>query len=522
MRRYTLGVMTGLIFVTAIAAAQPFPTSVQLAVNQLTTGVTPFSVIRAVANGYLNFGATSGVNGYGLRDNSGTIQFKQSGGSWVSLPASGTFPTDAPYVTQTADADLPNAFALGFLPTALLVNTTTTGVPTAYAGTTCTNQFPRSLSAIGAATCASVSLSADVTGTVGVGNGGTGLTAGTSGGILGFTASGTLASSTALTANALILGGGTGATPSALGSLGTTTTLLHGNAAGAPTFGAVVLTTDVSGILPATNGGTGNGFFAISGPASSTKTFTFPNATATVLTDNVAVTAAQGGTGQSSYTTGDLLYASAGTTLSKLADASTGNALIAGGVGVAPSYGKIGLTTHVSGTLAATNGGTGFASYTTGDLIYANSSTSLARLADVAVGSVLVAGGVGTAPAWSTGPQVASLKLGANLLLSSTAPTVGSGFGTSPVITGTASSFRINVGTGGTATDGVLTLPTATTGWNCHVDNLTATAANRGDQRTVQTASTTTSVTIQNQTISTGVALAWTASDVVSGLCAAY
>jgi len=38
---------------------------------------------------------------------------------------------------------------------------------------------------------------------------------------------------------------------------GTTTTVLHGNASGAPTFGAVSLTADVSGTLPNTNGGTG-------------------------------------------------------------------------------------------------------------------------------------------------------------------------------------------------------------------------------------------------------------------------
>lgn len=73
-----------------------------------------------------------------------------------------------------------------------------------------------------------------------VSNGGTALASGTSGGILGFTASGTIASSVALTANAIVLGGGAGATPTVLGSLGTTTTLLHGNAAGAPTFGQVV------------------------------------------------------------------------------------------------------------------------------------------------------------------------------------------------------------------------------------------------------------------------------------------
>jgi hypothetical protein len=37
---------------------------------------------------------------------------------------------------------------------------------------------------------------------------------------------------------------------------GTTTTVLHGNAAGAPTYGAVSLTTDVTGTLPIANGGT--------------------------------------------------------------------------------------------------------------------------------------------------------------------------------------------------------------------------------------------------------------------------
>ena len=38
---------------------------------------------------------------------------------------------------------------------------------------------------------------------------------------------------------------------------GTSTTVLHGNASGAPTFGAVSLTADVSGTLPIANGGTG-------------------------------------------------------------------------------------------------------------------------------------------------------------------------------------------------------------------------------------------------------------------------
>ncbi len=68
---------------------------------------------------------------------------------------------------------------------------------------------------------------------------------------------------------------------------------------------------------------------------------------------------ARGGTGLASYAVGDLIYASAGTTLAKLAGVATGNALISGGVTTAPSWGKIDLTAHVSGILPSTAGGTG-------------------------------------------------------------------------------------------------------------------------------------------------------------------
>lgn len=522
MRRFIFGLFLGLLVVTTLAYAQPFPTSVQLAINQLTTGVTPFTNLRNTASAYINWGATSGSSGYGLRDNGGTIEAKNSGGSWLALPTSSTLPTNSSYILETADVNLPNAFALGALTNGLLVNTTTTGVPSIYAGTSCVNQFPRSLSSLGVATCATVTLTTDVTGILPVANGGTGLASGTSGGVLAYTASGTLASSAALTANAIVLGGGAGVVPTVLGSLGTATTLLHGNAAGAPTFGAVVLTTDVSGILPAANGGTGNGFFAVSGPTTATKTFTFPDANATVLTSNTAVTAAQGGTGIASYTTGDILYASAATTLSKLADTSTGNALISGGVGVAPSWGKIGLTTHVSGTLGVTNGGTGFAAYTTGDLLYANSGTTLARLADVATGQVLVSGGVGVAPAWSTTAQVSTVKVGTALTFSSTTPTIGSGFGTGAAfLTGATSvAFHLNVGTT-PGSSGVVTLPAASHDWNCAVHNLTSSAAHRNAD-TFMTASSSTSVTLEQQTTGTRAAVNWMDNDILEATCAAW
>jgi len=112
----------------------------------------------------------------------------------------------------------------------------------------------------------------------------------------------------------------------------------------------------------------------------------------------------------------------------------------------------------------------------------------------------------------------------ANLLASVTAPTIGSGFGTSPSVpsnNGTA-SFTVNVGTGGTASSGVITMPAATTGWIAYIVNITATAANRANVQTVQTASTTTSITVQSQTISTGAAVAWAASDILRIIAFAY
>lgn len=78
--------------------------------------------------------------------------------------------------------------------------------------------------------------------------------------------------------------------------------------------------------------------------------------------------ASQGGTGQSSYTIGDILYASGATTLSKLAAGTAGYALTSGGAGVAPSWaanvapGAIttsGLTQATGKLLGRTTAGTG-------------------------------------------------------------------------------------------------------------------------------------------------------------------
>ena len=107
------------------------------------------------------------------------------------------------------------------------------------------------------------------------------------------------------------------------------------------------------------------------------KLFYKDNANAVQVIGWKVVPATAGGTGQTSYAVGDLIYANTTTTLAKLPDVATGNALISGGVGVAPSWGKIGLTTHVSGTLPTANGGTNLTSFTANGVVYASSTSAL-------------------------------------------------------------------------------------------------------------------------------------------------
>lgn len=82
----------------------------------------------------------------------------------------------------------------------------------------------------------SIDLTSQVTGILPIANGGTN-------------------SSTALSGSTIMISNGSAIVQ---GTAGTTTTVLHGNAGGAPSYGAVVLTTDVSGVLPLANGGTGS------------------------------------------------------------------------------------------------------------------------------------------------------------------------------------------------------------------------------------------------------------------------
>jgi hypothetical protein len=159
--------------------------------------------------------------------------------------------------------------------------------------------------------------------------------------------------------------------------------------------------------------------------------------TGTTLTQIATLPSTSGGTGFASYAVGDLLYASTTTALAKLADVATGNALISGGVGVAPSYGKIGLTTHVSGTLPVGNGGTGLTAGTSGGVLYYSATGTLASSAALAANALVRGGGAGAAPATITTGTDVITALGVNV--------------------GSAGAFVVNGGALGTPSSGTLT-----------------------------------------------------------------
>lgn len=115
----------------------------------------------------------------------------------------------------------------------------------------------------------------------------------------------------------------------------------------------------------------------------------------------------------------------------------------------------------------------------------------------------------------ATGSAMYSLN---HLLFSQTAPTISSGFGTTPSIVnsnGTA-SFAVNVGTGGTASSGVITMPAMTVGAVCDVQPA---GAPQADSRTQAVITSTTSITITNYTASTAAALAFPSGAVYNVKC---
>lgn len=184
-----------------------------------------------------------------------------------------------------------------------------------------------------------------------------------------------------------------------------------------------------------------------------------------------ALASGYGGTGFSTYTTGDMIYSSATNTLSKLGVGTNGQILTvvagvpawanaaasgvtsfsAGTTGFTPSTGTTGAVT-LSGTLNTSNGGTGLTTFTSGGAVYATSTSALTT---------------GTLPVASGGSGVTTITgvlygNGSSAFTAATGIQITTAIG-SNAVTNATNAANVAVTTGAAATN-YISFHTATTG----------------------------------------------------------
>lgn len=137
--------------------------------------------------------------------------------------------------------------------------------------------------------------------------------------------------------------------------------------------------------------------------------------------------------------------------------------------------------------------------------------------AGVSTGLVGPGGVIFSPPLSGNTENPSTLSCNGNLVMTAIAPTIASGFGTGPTITGVhTAAFKVTVGSGGAA-NGVITFPTAPNGWIVYAQDVTTASI-----FLQQTASSTTSATLTSYSITTGLAANMTAGDSILVIAIAY
>ena len=152
---------------------------------------------------------------------------------------------------------------------------------------------------------------------------------------------------------------------------------------------------------------------------------------------------------------------------------SSGTLTVTGGVGIGgslwtattnfSSISGVGISNSVitsgvwSGTaISAVKGGTGIVSYTTGDILYASSSTTLASIAAGTAGSVLTSAGAGSTPYWAVATVGSATGLTLNGLTAATQFFATSISGSGFTIGSTGSTHTYYIALAGNASTGLI------------------------------------------------------------------
>ena len=279
-------------------------------------------------------------------------------------------------------------------------------------------------------------------------SGGTGLTTYTAGDILYASSSTELGTISAGTAGSVLTSAGSGSTPYWAASTGSASGMtLNGLT---PTTQYFATSVSGSGFTISSIGSTHTFYVGLAGNAS---TGLISSAGQTIFglktfASGVAITS---GTAATSTSTGDLIVAGGVGIGGSLWTASTRFSSISG-VGHSNSV----ITSGVwAGTaISAVNGGTGLTTFTTGDILYASSSTTLGKISAGTAGSVLTSAGAGSTPYWALTASTGLTTL--NTLTASIQYFATSVSGSGVTIGSTGSTHTFYVALAGNASTGLI------------------------------------------------------------------
>ena len=234
--------------------------------------------------------------------------------------------------------------------------------------------------------------------------------------------------------------------------------VLTSNATTAPTWSYLAGTGTVTSI----NGSGGTTGLTLTGG---------PITTSGTLTLGGTLIAVNGGTGQSSYVVGDVLYASSTTALSKLTIGTTGQVLtVTAGIPswATPTTGTVTSVSFTGGVVSVATATTTPAltiAGTSGGVPYFSSATTWATSAALAANALVLGGGAGVAPSTTTTGTGVVTALGVNVGSAGALVTFNGALGTpsSGTVTNLTGTASINIhGTVGATTPAAGTFTTVT------------------------------------------------------------